>query len=335
MEKTHEPLVSFVVLCYNHALYIRDCIGSILDQEGSYDFEIVIVDDASTDESAEIIRSYSDPRIRFILHEKNLGHAATVNDAMANTRGAYIARIDADDRYRPYFLKETMKIFNMFPEVGVAYGDASLINKEGEFTCQRCDKVHGGKDFKGNEFVKLLEYNFICSPAVIARRQAWRRALPAPGHLVFHDWYFTVMMARRHEFYYINSVIADYRVHPANLHSKIEKDKSWEASVFSLLNLIYSQVEEEAELEEEKNRQRRRIYSAQYLSLADKYFGAGMGPDARRCYLRAILYRPSYILRMSVIWRLLGTLMGRKNYESVKAMAKGLIGALRTKSRAG
>lgn len=326
MRKDHEPLVSFVVLCYNHALYIRECIDSILSQEGDYNFEIVVVDDASKDESGEIVRSYSDPRIRFIRHKKNLGHAATVNEGMADVRGAYIARIDGDDRYRPSFLKETIEIFNRFPEVGLVYGDASLIDKKGEVTWERCDTVHGDKDFKGNEFVRLLEVNFICAPTVIARRQAWESAMPAPEDLAFHDWYFTVMMARRYEFYYLNRIIADYRVHPGNLHSVIESKRGWEASVFLFLGRIYSQEEEDINLEHKKKSCRRRIYGAQYMSMADKYFGFTLDKDARRCYLNAIWHRPRYITDAGVARRLLGTFMGRKLYELSKRAVKALIG---------
>src|SRR4051794_30127472 len=120
------PLVSFAVLNCNNGRFLRECVDSILSQEGGYDFEVIIVDDASTDDSAAIARSYQDWRVRFIAHERNLGHIATVNDALANTSGAYVARIDSDDRYRPHFLNDVLDIFHRFPEIGLVYGDAAI-----------------------------------------------------------------------------------------------------------------------------------------------------------------------------------------------------------------
>ena len=320
----NSPLVSFAVLSYNSGKYICECINSILNLEGGYDFEIIVVDDASTDDSQSVVRSYTDGRVHFIFHERNLGHAATVNDAMAAARGDYIARIDADDRYRPNFLTDTLKIFDKFPEVGLVYGDVDLIDESGQITCERSDRVHGGRDFKGNEFVKLLEYNFICSPSVIARRKAWKEVLPAPGELVFHDWYFTVMIARRHEFYYISKVVADYRVHHSILHLELARNKSFESSIFWFLDHIYSERERIPELEKEKVRRKGDVYGAQYVVMANKYFGFGMYADARRCYLNALRFRPGYIMDMGLVRRLAGIFMGRRAYEFLKSIARAL-----------
>ena len=195
-------------------------------------------------------------------------------------------RIDPDDRYRPYFLKETIQKLEMYPEVGMTYGDVALINDRGEINVERCDRKHGGRDFKGNELVQLMEMNFICAPSVIARREAWIDALPVPDGLAFNDWYFTLMMARKSEFYYMNRVLADYRVHGENHHHKIVVNKSEEGSIFWLLDRICNEVENDAGLERQKQQARRHIYGAQYLDMANKYFGCGFDADARRCYMR-------------------------------------------------
>src|SRR5437867_11613644 len=97
------PLVSFIVPCFNYGRYLSDCVRSILGQEGNFDFEALLIDDASTDDTAEVIRSFSDPRIRVISHSSNMGHISTINEGLREARGAFIARIDPDDRYRPYF----------------------------------------------------------------------------------------------------------------------------------------------------------------------------------------------------------------------------------------
>jgi glycosyltransferase involved in cell wall biosynthesis len=316
------PLVSFVIPCYNYARYLGDCLQSIFCQEGNYEFEVIAVDDGSTDNTQTVLQTFADPRMRIINHPVNMGHVVTINDGIRAAQGTFVARIDPDDRYRPYFLSAVLPKFAAFPEVGLVYGDVALINELGEKTAERSDRVHGGQDFKGNELIRLLEENFICAPTVIARREAWQKALPVPDGLAFHDWYFTVLIAREWEFYYIDRVLADYRVHPANHHCKVIRNKTEEPSLFYLLDRVFGETEKIQALEQKKQKAKHRIYGAHYLTLADKYFGFFMNTDARRCYLKTIRYQPQYFLRFAVLRRLLATVCGRRLYEWLKVLVK-------------
>jgi glycosyltransferase involved in cell wall biosynthesis len=321
-------VISFVVPCYNYARFLPECVESILKLEGDFDWELILIDDASTDNTREVIRSFSDSRVRVISHKVNLGHAGTMNEGLGAARGEFIARLDPDDRYRPGFLSAVMGKFESFPEVGLVYGDVALIDARGQITAGRTDREHGGRDFKGNELIGLLARNFICAPSVIARRQAWLGVAPVPAHLAFNDWYFTVMMARRHEFYYVDQVIAEYRVHDANHHAAITRTKQEEPSVLWVLEQVFSSREEDVNLERAKQQARRRVFAVQYLDLANKYFGMGLDGDARRCYLRALGYAPSQLLRPDVFRHVLGTLVGRRLYESSKSIVKTAVRAV-------
>ena len=261
MTVSSDPLVSFVIPCYNYARYLPDCLNSILAQEGEYDFEIIVIDDGSTDSTQIVLQTFSDPRLRVITHSVNRGHIATINEGFQQARGRFIARIDPDDRYRPYFLSTTLEKFDQYPEVGLVYGDAALIDDCGRVIVERSDRVHGGRDFKGNEFLKLLEENFICSPTVIARREAWLQALPVPEAVAFEDdWYCTLMIARRYEFYYIDRVLAEYRVHPNNWHARAVPQKLEESSILWILDWIFRKTEIDPELEIQKQKARKRIW---------------------------------------------------------------------------
>lgn len=312
------PLVSFVVLSYNYARYIGQTIESILAQSGDYDFEIIVVDDASTDNSHEVITSFQDKRLRYFRHERNRGHAATVTDGLQAARGRYIARIDSDDRYRPTFLREVVPILEAQPAVGLVYGDAAIIDDDGVLTALTTDTQHGHADFQGNEYVALLEKNFICAPTVIARREAWLAALPIPEGLSFHDWWFTLQIARGWQLSYRNEVLADYRVHAANYHTLIARNKSEEASIMRVLDDLFASNEQAPALNGEKLRARNRIYAAHYLVLALKYFGAGMNADARRCYLAAVRRRPAFLSNVAIVRQLLATFMGIASYQRLK-----------------
>jgi glycosyltransferase involved in cell wall biosynthesis len=320
-----EPLVSFVVPCYNYGRYLGDCLAGIFCQEGRHDFEIIAIDDGSTDNTQEVLRAFADPRLRVVTHPLNRGHVATINQGLSLARGAFIARIDPDDRHRPYFLSAVTEKFRAFPAVGMVYGDVAVMNDRGEITIERCDQEHGGRDFKGNELVRLMEKNFICAPSVTARREAWLNALPVPQWLAFNDWYFTLMMAREYEFYYIDQVLADYRVHDANHHHKVVLSKSEEPSVFRLLDHIFNEPEASPALEEQKQRAKRRIYGAQYLDMANKYFGCGFDSDARRCYMQALRYQAGYCLQPDVLRRLAATFIGRKAYGRSKYLVKSAL----------
>jgi glycosyltransferase involved in cell wall biosynthesis len=317
-----DPLVSFVVPCYNYGRYLAECLASIFRQEACDDFEVIAIDDGSIDDTRDVLRSNQDHRLRVISHQRNLGHIHTVNEGLAAARGAFIARIDPDDRYRPWFLSSVLGKFREYPEVGLVYGDVALMDDCGKVSVERCDRTHQGADFKGNEFVPLLGENFICAPTTIARREAWHKVLPIPSGLAFNDWYLNIMMARTHDFYYIDRVLADYRVHPANHHAKVVRDKTEEISIFWLLDKVYGEKEDSECLEQAKLRARGRIYAAQYLTLAEKYFGFYMNEDALRCYWSAARKRPSCVLKLGVLRRFAATVFGRDSYETCKAIVK-------------
>jgi glycosyltransferase involved in cell wall biosynthesis len=316
------PTVSFVVPCFNYGRYLGDCLTSIFAQGEYSDFEVIVIDDGSTDNTPEVLHAFTDPRVRIITHETNRGHVFTINEGLRLAQGRFVARIDPDDRYRSCFLAEVLPQFQRYPEVGLVYGNVALINEQGMVTQARADRVHGNRHYKGNEFLSLLVENFICAPTVIARREVWQKALPIPDGLAFSDWYLTLMMARHHEFYYSDRVIADYRVHTANHHLKIIRDRSEEPSLFRLLDLIFAQHEEDVTLQTRKEENKHRVYGAHYLTLATKYFGCEMDADAWRCYWQALRRQPRYVFRAEV-WRRMGALLlGRGLYERSKVLLK-------------
>ncbi|MEP6714096.1 MAG: glycosyltransferase [Terriglobia bacterium] len=321
---TDSPLVSFVVLCYKTEQYVGDCIESILRIKTDVPFEIVALDDHSPDNTFGVLSSFTDPRLRVIRNDENMGHARSIGVAFRAARGKYVARIDSDDRYRPEFLDRTLPIFEKYPDVGMVYADASLIGPTGIQTAPNSDTHHKGQDFKGCELIELLELNFICAPTIIARRDCFLRLLPVPEHLAFHDWYFTVGISREMEFYYINSVLADYRVHPGNMHARTVLDKTEERSIFWFLDHVYSTPERLPELEARKMRGKKRIYGRHYVTYGDKYFGASMNADARRCYIQALKWQPGFLRSPGFLRRLGATLVGRSRYEKAKALARGL-----------
>jgi cellulose synthase/poly-beta-1,6-N-acetylglucosamine synthase-like glycosyltransferase len=117
------PLVTVVIPCYNYARFLPGAVDSCLSQEGVA-VEVVIVDDASPDDTAEVAERLSadDDRVRVLHNERNLGHVRTFNSGLAQATGEFVVRLDADDLLTPGALDRAMAVFEAHPSVGLVYG---------------------------------------------------------------------------------------------------------------------------------------------------------------------------------------------------------------------
>lgn len=119
------PRVSVVIPCYNYARFLPDAVNSALAQQ-DVDLEIVIVDDASTDDSHAVAMELArvDSRIRVFRHEQNLGHLRTSNEALGYATGEFLVKLDADDVLAPGALARASDLLIACPSVGFVYGRA-------------------------------------------------------------------------------------------------------------------------------------------------------------------------------------------------------------------
>ena len=124
------PVVSVILPAYNAAAYIRDAIDSVLTQT-FIDFELLIVDDGSTDSTREITRSYDDPRIRLIASDRNVGLTASLNHALAQARGEFVARQDADDVSEPDRLDVQLTFLRHRPHIALVGSWFTVIDTHG------------------------------------------------------------------------------------------------------------------------------------------------------------------------------------------------------------
>lgn len=321
-----QPQVSFVIPCYNYGRFLRDCLQGIAAQDAGVEHEVIAVNDGSTDNTAALLReaAAADRRIRVVDRAVNLGHVATVNEGLALARGRYVVRVDPDDRHHSNFLRVTLPLLESRPQLALVHGNFNLINEQGEVTA-RAAQAWGGKGRDcGNEFLALLKCNHICAPTVVARREAWMSAWPVPEGLAFNDWWFNLQLASRWDFGYVDEVVADYRVHANNHHTRISRDGSEERSVLALLGMIFSRREDRPELQGAKMSAQDSVYAAQYLDFARKHFGHGMHGEARRCFLQAWRHHPRSLLDARILrwwmasfltppqWRRLKALLGRR-----------------------
>ncbi len=115
-----QPAVSVVIPVYNGADYLGEAIESVLDQTFT-DFEIIVVNDASPDHTTRVVSDFDDPRLKYIVHEKNRGLPASRNTGVQASRGRFIALLDQDDIFHREKLQLHVAFLEKYPQVGVTY----------------------------------------------------------------------------------------------------------------------------------------------------------------------------------------------------------------------
>src|SRR5256885_11934472 len=161
---TTQPLVSIVIPAYNHAPYLPETIESVLRQTYQ-NWELLIIDDGSTDATPEIVQRYSDARIR-PYRQENHGLSATVNRGIELAHGEYFAFLPSDDLYEPDKLAIQVPVLEENPAVGAVFFRQTVIDAEGKSSTEQ--KV-GGRvtvPFEAKEeiFPARFEWCFLYTP---------------------------------------------------------------------------------------------------------------------------------------------------------------------------
>lgn len=123
------PLISVVIPCYNQGYFLKEAVESVLSQTFQ-DFEIIVVNDGSTDpETNQILSAFSAPKTT-IIHTQNQGPAAARNTAIQVAKGTYILPLDADDKIAPTYLEKAIEILKKNNDIGIVYCNAALFGGE-------------------------------------------------------------------------------------------------------------------------------------------------------------------------------------------------------------
>jgi hypothetical protein len=221
------PTVSVVIPCYNYGRYLAACTASVLEQPG-VDVDIVIVDDASPDGSAEVVRRLvdGDSRIRAVYHETNKGHIATYNDGLALASGEYVVLLSADDLLVPGALGRATALMAAYPSVGLVYGATlDFSDRPGPArTTATTWTVWQGRDWAEDRCRKGT--NALRSPEAVMRTSVFRQIggyradLPHSGD--FAMWLGAAMHA---DVGYVGGADqAYYRVHAASMSQTVNAD---------------------------------------------------------------------------------------------------------------
>jgi glycosyltransferase involved in cell wall biosynthesis len=212
-ERGTTPAVSVVMPAYNRERYVGEAIESVLAQTFS-DFELIVVDDGSTDATPQRVASLRDPRIR-LLRREHRGISAAMNAGLRTARGAYVARLDSDDVWLPALLATQVAVLESRLEVGVVYARAQGMEADGTLTTH----VWGvAPRYPRDSLRSLLHGDCTCNITVVARRECLERAGLYDESLgTNEDWDLWLRVARHCRFAFTDRVLARFRWHEGNV----------------------------------------------------------------------------------------------------------------------
>ncbi|MFT4034766.1 MAG: glycosyltransferase [Patulibacter sp.] len=209
------PTVSVVIPCFNYADYVARAIDSALAQEWPTEaLEIIVVDDGSTDRSAEIISSYGDQIIA--IHQQNGGLISAVNAGVELATGDYIALLDADDVWPANRLCRQIAFLEDHPEVGMLHGDLRLIDAHDRPTGKTLFELFPERPARGRIAGQLLTNNVAWTSATVVRASLLDACFPIPSWPPWADWWIAFAMARVSRVDYLDKPVTDYREHGDN-----------------------------------------------------------------------------------------------------------------------
>ena len=210
------PKVSFIVPCYNLSHFLPDCINSIIQQTYK-NFEIIIMDDCSPDNTSKVAQGFEDNRVRYIRNETNLGHLRNYNKGISLANGQYIWLISADDVLRTnYILDKYVSLLETNPKIGYVFCPAIGIYNDTDIGIEKW-AYHGSQDviFEGKAFLnRLLENNCVTAAAGLARRECYGKVGLFPVDLPYAgDWYMWCAFAFHYDVGYFSEPMVSYRKH--------------------------------------------------------------------------------------------------------------------------
>jgi glycosyltransferase involved in cell wall biosynthesis len=215
------PAFSVVLPNYNYARFIGDTIQSVLDQTCK-DYELIVVDDGSTDNSAELIESFvqKNPERMRLVRKANKGLPSARNAAWPHCRGRFIAFLDSDDLWTPDFLEKILEFFETNPGASAVYTNAELFQSaSGQVLGNWFGPMSYRTPHSGWIADKLfLNGNFIPIVTGVVRREVVDKAgFFDERFKVGEDWDFWLRVSSQYEIHYIDRVCCRIRRHPANL----------------------------------------------------------------------------------------------------------------------
>lgn len=299
-------MVSVIIPNYNHASFLRQRIDSILNQTFQ-NFELIILDDCSTDNSKEIIEQYrTHPKVSRIVYNKtNSGSVFKQwEKGIGYSKGDYVLIAESDDYAEPTLLKTLYEAIISQPEIGLAYCDSYIVDENGKrdnktFSTFRKEILGLSKWEKsyvnnGREEIKenLLEWCTVNNAsAVLFRKSVLETIQPFDlGFKYIGDWYLYLKICNEYNIAFISEPLSNYRDHSANTFKKSKSYTSYVQEYFVIFNWIFKTM----------HYYNRKKMTRQFLKCTRHALLKNLDKNGRQMYRKLVSVNPALFFKMIV-----------------------------------
>ncbi|MCD8554000.1 glycosyltransferase [Seleniivibrio sp.] len=242
---------SIVIPSYNHEKYIKRCIDSVLNQSLG-DFELIIIDDGSKDDSDRIISAYTDKRIKYIRQE-NAGAHNAINRGLKIAQGDFFAILNSDDEFDPHRLKKCLEVMEKNPDAGLVSTWINVIDADSKKkgVKKAWENMLPWEFNKGLTFADKNKYalhaimsNFVSTTSNMIFRKEVYETIGGMRNLRFaHDWDFLLRVCSKYRCINVEEALVNYRIHGTNT---ISTNKKW--MLFEICWVIAANIDRFADM---------------------------------------------------------------------------------------
>jgi glycosyltransferase involved in cell wall biosynthesis len=210
------PLVSVICLCYNHERFVSEAIESVMTQTYN-NLELIIIDDASTDKSADLIQGFQSERITHVeINVDNVGNCRAFNQGFKLSRGEYIIDLAADDILMPHRLKRGVADL-IESNAGVHFGNMEVVDENGGFIRQYYR--NGDHIPQGDVYEEVLARHFIGGASMMIKREVLEYLGGYDEELAYEDFDFWVRSSRIFRYQYSSEILVKKRIVTGSMSS--------------------------------------------------------------------------------------------------------------------
>ncbi len=222
--------VSVLIPCYNHQDFVSQTINSVMNQTFD-DFELIVIDDGSKDNSVAIIKELQDEFKFKFISRSNRGLVPTVNELLSLSTGEYYVLFASDDVMLPKRLEQQVKFLDSNLEYAVCHSGTEWIDEQGKFIKTDCNL-----NPSGYVFPELLKADFIRAPSAMIRKSVLDDVGIYDESLQIEDYDMFLRIAHKYPIGYLQEVLVQYRQHPENSYNNPEKFKLMNENVYKILS---------------------------------------------------------------------------------------------------
>jgi glycosyltransferase involved in cell wall biosynthesis len=291
-----DPKVSVIVPTKNRAYYLSQAVRSILSQTFR-EYEILVIDGASVDNTRKVINEIIDPRINYVRQEEDRGVSAARNLGIVRSRGRFIAFLDDDDLWLPRMLEKQLELINRKASIGAVCTSEFILRDDGKLLGLWHPSV------RGDVFPRILERNYLgnCSGMMVRKICFDRTGLFDENLTADEDWDMWIRLAKYYELDYTKEPMYIYRVHEKRITNDLRANLQAHRLLFEKLS---------AELKKSGNESAMAYWHYGFGKLYCKCRNMRKG---REEFTRALNVNPRFI---TCYLRLLASFFGTKLYDT-------------------